>query len=100
MNPRHPFTGESEHNVAILEFGCHCNHETISHPKECHPRIRGRWTWQSKRLTRREKGGKFEDVSRDFVSVASYPIERRKDSGPDPAKCLLRKCVSQLSLIS
>jgi hypothetical protein len=57
MRPRHPFTRESEHNVAVLEFGCHLDQGTISHPKEGYPRIR-RWkTVKVKRKTR--KSGDF-----------------------------------------
>jgi hypothetical protein len=52
--PRHPFAREGEDNVAILEFGWHCNQKEISHPKECHPKYPEKKEVSSKRKTRIE----------------------------------------------
>jgi hypothetical protein len=52
MSPGHPFARESEHNVAVLEFGWHCNSIIKSHPKECHPKDPEEMDLESKRLMR------------------------------------------------
>ena len=38
VRPRHPFAGEGEYNVAVLEFRRHCDQRRISHPNECRPK--------------------------------------------------------------
>jgi hypothetical protein len=64
--PGHPFTREGEHDVAVLEFGCHCNQGKISHPKERHPRIRREWMVNRNGLTRTEVG--------DFVAYRTREV--------------------------
>ena len=54
MNPGHPFTRKGEHDVAVLELGCHCDQNRVSHPKECHPRDPEDMDVDFKRLTRSE----------------------------------------------
>jgi hypothetical protein len=62
MSPGHPFAREGEHNIAVLEFGRHCDQKEISHPKEGHPKDPEEKDVSSKRKTRsqRESGGDFE----------------------------------------
>ena len=53
VDPGHPFAREGEHDVAILEFGCHYKRGRTLHPKESHPRDPGEEKVSGKKKARK-----------------------------------------------
>jgi hypothetical protein len=77
VRPGHPFAREGEYNVAVLEFGCHCNRKEISHPKERHPKDPEEVEVSSKRKTREVDCLDLFLSSRD---IRSLPHDNQKPS--------------------
>jgi len=67
MDPGHPFARESEHNVAVLEFGCHCNHKRFHIQRSVIRGFGGAGWSRAREMTRSERREKCKVASRDFL---------------------------------